>query len=101
MKFLKIVTIILIGFTLFLTSCKDAENANPKETTAPVKPAKVTPASFQNAMNPAAQNNTEPAQNAAGIWHYTCASGCAGGAGTPSNCKTCGNVLVHNTTYHQ
>lgn len=52
-----------------------------------------------NAIVPPA-NNTSPAQNAAGIWHYTCANGCAGGAGASGNCASCGNALVHNQAYH-
>jgi hypothetical protein len=59
--------------------------------------------------NPAASAGTaptptptpEPAQNKAGVWHYTCADGCAGGAGTASPCAKCSKTLVHNTTYHQ
>lgn len=43
----------------------------------------------------------EPAQNAAGVWHYTCAKGCAGGAGSAGTCATCGGALTHNTAYHQ
>ena len=43
---------------------------------------------------------TEPAQNAAGVWHYTCAKGCAGGAGSATNCSTCGGKLTHNAAYH-
>lgn len=43
----------------------------------------------------------EPAQNAAGVWHYTCAKGCAGGAGSAVACATCGATLTHNTAYHQ
>lgn len=42
----------------------------------------------------------EPAQNANGIYHYTCSNGCAGGAGTTTNCNACGEVLAHNTAYH-
>jgi len=42
----------------------------------------------------------EPAQNSAGVWHYTCSNGCAGGAGAAGNCATCGNALAHNQTYH-
>lgn len=45
-------------------------------------------------------NSTEPAQNAAGVWHYTCGAGCAGGAGAAGNCATCGGALAHNTAYH-
>ena len=48
----------------------------------------------------AAPTTPEPAQNAAGVWHYTCASGCAGGAGSATACATCGNPLQHNQSYH-
>lgn len=48
----------------------------------------------------AAPATPEPAQNAAGIWHYTCSSGCEGGAGSAIACATCGNTLVHNPVYH-
>jgi hypothetical protein len=43
----------------------------------------------------------EPAQNAAGVWHYTCSAGCPGGAGAQGKCAMCGNDLVHNQAYHQ
>lgn len=43
---------------------------------------------------------TEPPQNAAGVWHYTCSKGCAGGAGAAVACAKCGNTLSHNTAYH-
>lgn len=43
----------------------------------------------------------EPPQNAAGVWHYTCPSGCAGGGGSAIACSGCGTTLVHNTAYHQ
>lgn len=52
------------------------------------------------ATNPAAKT-PEPAQNLAGVWHYTCASGCAGGAGSAVACPKCGKTLAHNATYHQ
>lgn len=45
-------------------------------------------------------NSTEPAQNAAGVWHYTCSAGCAGGAGAAGNCASCGGALAHNSAYH-
>jgi len=44
---------------------------------------------------------TEPAQNAAGIFHYICPDGHAGGSGTQANCASCGKQLVHNDKYHQ
>ena len=42
----------------------------------------------------------EPAQNANGVWHYTCSNGCAGGAGSAIACATCGSTLAHNSAYH-
>lgn len=48
-------------------------------------------------MPPAAPS---PAQNAAGVWHYTCAKGCAGGAGEAVACAKCGSPLEHNQAYH-
>ena len=51
--------------------------------------------------NPTIQNPpTNPAQNANGVWHYTCSNGCAGGAGSAVACATCGTTLVHNAEYH-
>jgi ribosomal protein S27E len=44
---------------------------------------------------------TEPAQNAKGVWHYTCSGGCAGGAGSAIACAKCGKTLAHNQAYHQ
>lgn len=49
----------------------------------------------------AAAKQPEPAQNKAGVWHYTCADGCAGGSGSADPCAKCGKTLVHNSAYHQ
>lgn len=54
----------------------------------------VTPGAIPNPSTP------EPAQNADGVWHYTCSAGCTGGAGSAIACATCGNTLAHNTAYH-
>jgi hypothetical protein len=43
----------------------------------------------------------EPAQNAKGVWHYICSNGCPGGAGSATACAGCGNMLMHNSAYHQ
>ena len=53
-----------------------------------------------NANNPTTTPTPEPSQNAAGVWHYTCSNGCAGGAGSAKACNSCGNTLAHNTAYH-
>lgn len=49
---------------------------------------------------PPVSTSVEPAQNAAGVWHYTCPKGCAGGGGSAGKCATCGGDLAHNTAYH-
>lgn len=43
----------------------------------------------------------EPAQNAAGVWHFTCPNGCDGGGGAVGPCTKCGGTLAHNQAYHQ
>jgi len=68
--------------TMFADPTKQPVNATMGA--APVQPA-ATP---------------EPAQNAAGVWHYTCSNGCAGGAGSAIACSTCGSTLAHNQGYH-
>ena len=62
-------------------------NANSTPATNPIIPTPPTPAA-------------EPAQNAVGVWHYTCGNGCAGGAGAAGPCGTCGGTLAHNAAYH-
>jgi len=52
-------------------------------------------------ITPPAPTATEPAQNAAGVFHYTCSKGCAGGSGTAGTCSKCGGELAHNAAYHQ
>ena len=41
-----------------------------------------------------------PAQNSAGVYHYTCSNGCSGGTGSAGKCGSCGSELAHNTAYH-
>jgi hypothetical protein len=59
-----------------------------------------TPDPAANPQTPPAQQQPSPAQNAAGVYHYTCSSGCAGGAGSAIACASCGATLVHNSAYH-
>jgi len=60
-----------------------------------------TPTNAPYANPPATPPTAEPSQNAAGVWHYTCGKGCAGGSGSASACGACGGTLTHNTAYHQ
>ena len=64
----------------------------PTTTTTPI----TTPGNTQ--VTP--PTTASPAQNAAGVWHYTCSAGCAGGAGAAGNCASCGSPLAHNAAYH-
>lgn len=73
---------------------------------APVTSSTVIPAGSEGInVTPGAVPNVpktpEPAQNAAGVWHYTCSNGCSGGAGSAIACNSCGNTLAHNSAYHQ
>ena len=86
-------------FLLFLAAiccavgCYDAKPAPKYPIDGAVdfnQPAPATPAA----------PGAEPAQNSAGVWHYTCSNGCAGGAGAAGDCATCGNALAHNSVYH-
>lgn len=55
-----------------------------------------------NIQAPAANTpvGPSPAQNAKGIYHYTCPKGCYGGAGTQVKCANCQTDLAHNQAYH-
>lgn len=99
----------LFVFALFLTlgSCKN--ESKPTETPAattetpaatPAETPATTPAAGEVTAPPAA-TTPEPAQNAKGVWHFTCAKGCEGGAGAAGNCAKCNGPLSHNQAYHQ
>jgi len=62
--------------------------------------ATITPGAITPGANPITPTAPEPAVNAAGVYHYTCPDGHAGGAGSAAACATCGQTLVHNTAYH-
>jgi len=62
-------------------------------------------AAYHANMNPtptfASPAAAAPSQNAAGIWHYSCGKGCAGGSGAAGTCNICGTAMAHNQAYHQ
>lgn len=97
MNYFKILAILILGSVISFYSCNDNADAVKKEareslnvSNLPTQPNADTPNS----------TTAEPAQNAAGVWHYTCNTGCAGGAGGAGKCATCGGALTHNQTYH-
>lgn len=97
MNYFKILAILLFSSVICFYACNDNADATKKEareslnvSSSPTQPNATTP-------NPA---TPEPAQNAEGVWHYTCNAGCTGGAGAAGTCATCGGALAHNTAYH-
>lgn len=102
MKYIKILAILLFSSVISFYACND-KSADAKQKAreslgvieSPTAPNTATPnVEIPNPTTP------EPAQNAEGVWHYTCSKGCAGGAGAKGNCATCGGPLAHNTAYH-
>lgn len=96
MTYFKIITLLLVA-TIFLNSCKDSPKAPQQSTSESTKALEPKAPTNASTTQP---RTLEPAQNAAGVWHYTCIKGCPGGAGTTGNCTNCGNVLAHNPAYH-
>jgi len=97
MKYIKILSILLLCSVVSFYSCDDKSNARKQEARESLKvyDSPTTP----NAATPTPPT-AEPAQNSAGVWHYTCNKGCAGGAGAAGTCATCGGPLAHNKAYH-
>lgn len=113
MKFNATLFIAALGAMSLFTACQngteasgtaaDTEGAGTSTTVAP--PTDLPADAMTGAPNIAPVSTTppattEPAQNEKGVWHYTCAKGCAGGAGTATACAKCGTTLAHNQAYH-
>ena len=96
MKYFKILPILLCSAVLFFYGCNEDKKTQEQETVKSVEAKKPTTTEVAKEEPPL----KEPAQNAAGVWHYTCILGHAGGAGTAAKCEKCGNFLTHNTAYH-
>lgn len=100
MKYFKILAFVLLSSVISFYACNDGADARKQKARESLgvsdSPSIPQPPATPNA-NPA---TPEPAQNAAGVWHYTCSNGCAGGAGAAGTCGTCGGTLAHNTAYH-
>ncbi len=88
--------ILILGIFVLAISCKEA----------PTRPGALLDENFEPIANPTSAttaNNShsqEPSQNEQGTWHYTCPTGCSGGAGSAQPCPKCGTTLAHNPTYH-
>ncbi|MFN0216608.1 MAG: hypothetical protein ACKVT2_20295 [Saprospiraceae bacterium] len=82
-----------------LTHNQTYHGANPAATPKPAAgaPPGTTGQAPITMPNP---SKNEPPQNAAGVWHYICPAGCAGGGGAAGPCAKCGKTLEHNKAYH-
>lgn len=63
---------------------------------SPANPVQVNPNN-----SPAATTAPQAAQNAKGVYHYTCPKGHEGGAAAAGNCAKCGEALTHNKAFHE
>jgi len=94
---MKILKYILPIFCLIVFACKNAPERPDSVLSEGSKAAQQLQTNTTTSTTPP---GAEPAQNSAGVWHYTCPSGCAGGAAGAGLCATCGATLTHNTAYH-
>jgi len=83
---------------LFLMACGNAPERGEPILDQNYQPTPATGAATTTNTNP--PGTQEPAQNSAGVWHYTCPNGCSGGGGSATACVTCGTTLAHNQVYH-
>lgn len=93
MKFLSLFSVLTFFLFVTMISCDsdgEAVKDAARESLGDVQPPAETPA-----------QQTVPAQNASGVFHYTCPNNCeGGGAGSAGNCPVCGTALAHNAAYH-
>lgn len=101
MKFQSLLPIAALCAITIFSFCKNDGTAAKDATTETGSAPAAEGGPFNAVTDPSASPTpAEPAQNAAGLWHYTCPKGCAGGAGAAEACAKCGTTLTHNTTYH-
>ncbi len=86
----------ICGATLEHNQAYHSQNMGAPEGASPENPIQINPSS----STPTPMPEPPAAQNAKGVYHYTCPKGCAGGAGAAGNCGTCGGALVHNQEFH-
>ena len=97
MKFLTYLTVLALAATTFFTACSNDGDAARDAAVQSIQSGQ--PAAGDATATPPT-TTPEPPQNAAGVWHYTCPKGCAGGGGSATACATCGTTLAHNAAYH-
>ena len=76
MKNILLLTLTLFCSSLLFTSCGDKTSDRKKEAREQLEinhPSTTIP---NTSPTPPVTPTAEPAQNAAGVWHYTCSNGC-------------------------
>jgi len=97
MKQLNYFSFLVLSATLLFSACKNDSDAVRDAALESIKAGQPAAGDAAATTPP---TTTEPPQNAAGVWHYTCPKGCAGGGGSAVACATCGTTLAHNAAYH-
>ena len=106
MKFLPFLSIVLFGLMISVSACggESATKTQAREAiqNTPAPAANTTQTAPTTNATPPPPRPAEPAQNDKGVWHFTCAKGCAGGGGSAAEkCGGCGGDLAHNAKYHE
>ena len=94
------VLILLLSIVITIAACKDKASSGEDSSASENPTFNVVNPEGSTATPPATPPTQEPPQNAAGVWHYTCPNGCAGGGGSAAPCPKCGTTLAHNQAYH-
>lgn len=105
MKIFILCSLFLVSLSMSSCNTEKKSDSQPSNTEAPASatPQVQTSPDLTPIVDPstAPPPAPSPAQNANGVWHYTCPKGCPGGAANQGNCAKCGGPLAHNQAYHQ
>ena len=93
MKRIKIIAFLLMSSVITFYGCKEEKPATQQEQN-------FQPIDFSNSSATPNGTSANSVQNTAGVYHYTCSNGCAGGSASAGTCPSCGNTLAHNAAYH-
>ncbi|WP_298237966.1 hypothetical protein [uncultured Algibacter sp.] len=98
MKYFNILALLLLTSVISFYSCNDSTKPKKENTIKPTETENIVTTPSTTTQN---NTSTQTTQSSTGqVFHYTCIKGCSGGADSAVNCKTCGNLLVHNAAFH-
>ena len=101
LKIISLFVVLVLGLSCKNAESKSSNQNSPATNTQNANPAPniQVPENFTPTTAP--PQPKDPPQNAKRVWHFICAKGCEGGAGSAVPCPKCGTQLVHNQAYHQ